>query len=96
MSTALVIRWIERAPDLYEARVTLPDGRDLYVGYVASAAGAVVWRGYVGPGFEPVGAGARDVMQRAVEQRGRESMEGALETVDHAVRGQRIARGGRD
>jgi len=48
MRQDFAIRWIESAPDLFEARVTLPDGHDMYVGYVASASGAVVWRGYVG------------------------------------------------
>jgi hypothetical protein len=31
MSPARAIRWIESAPDLYEARLTLPDGKDVYV-----------------------------------------------------------------
>ncbi len=28
MRTPPVIRWLERAPDLYEARVVLPNGRN--------------------------------------------------------------------
>jgi len=36
MSTPPVIHWIARAPDLHEARVVLPNGRDIYAGYVAA------------------------------------------------------------
>jgi len=39
MSPALAIRWIERSSSLHEARVTLPDGTDAYVGYVAVSPG---------------------------------------------------------
>ncbi len=67
MSTAPVIRWIERSPDLHEARVTLPDG-------------AAVWRGYVGRHFEPVGMGPRVAMQEAVERRALEVLEDREET----------------
>ena len=80
MSTAPVILWIKRSPDLHEARVTLPDGRDLYVGYVASAPGAAVWRGYVGRHFEPVGMGPRVAMQEAVVRRALEVLEDREET----------------
>ncbi len=90
MSTAPVIRWIERSPDLHEARVTLPDGRDLYVGYVATdpgmdlSMGHDVWRGYVGVGFIPVGMGPRDVMRRAVEQRVAEALEQVMDGMEVA------------
>jgi hypothetical protein len=66
---APLIRWIERSPDLHEARVTTDAGADLYAGYVAVTPGADVWRGYVGRGFVPLGVGPREVMQAAVEQR---------------------------
>jgi len=69
MSTAPVIRWIERSPYLHEARVTTANGHDIYAGYVAVTPGAVVWRGYVGRGFIPLGTGPRTEMQAAVEQR---------------------------
>lgn len=63
-----MIPWLERAPDLYEARVVLPHGRDVFTGYIAASLGQGIWRGYVGVGFSPVGVGPRGVMQRAVEQ----------------------------
>lgn len=66
---ALVIRWIERAPDFYEARLTTPDGGVVYLGYIAVTPGAAVWRGYGGRGFEPVGLGPRATMEEAVERR---------------------------
>ncbi len=69
MSTTPPIRWVERGPDLYEARAVLPDGRDAYVGYVAVTSGTALWRGYVGVAFSPLGMGPLIVMQRAVEQR---------------------------
>jgi len=68
MSTTPVIRWIERGPDLLEARAVLPDGRDVYAGYVAASPGQRAWRGYVGSTFSPVGMGPQSVMQRAVAQ----------------------------
>jgi len=68
MSTAIVIHWIERGSDLLEARAVLPDGRDIYAGYVAASPGQSAWRGYVGADFSPVGMGPRGVMQRAVAQ----------------------------
>jgi len=74
MSPALAIRWIERSPSLHEARVTLPDGTDAYVGYVAVSPGEDAWRGYVGSTFVRVGMGPRGVMQRAVEQRAAEAL----------------------
>ncbi len=77
MSTTPTIRWIERAPDLYEARLVMPDGRDVYVGYVAVSPGEVAWRGYVGVGFTPVGRGPQVVVQRVVEQRILEMLEQA-------------------
>jgi len=46
----------------------LPDGRDVYAGYVAASPGQSAWRGYVGSNFSPVGMGPRSVMQRAVAQ----------------------------
>ncbi len=73
-SMSAMIRWIERAPELHEARATLPDGRERYVGYVAMTPGAAVWRGYVGQGFEPVGMGPLGVMRRAVEQHALEAL----------------------
>ena len=79
MSPARVICWIERAPDLFEARLTTPDGGDVYVGYIAVTPGAAVWRGYVDRGFEPVGWGPRAAMQEAVERR-------ALEALGHGKR----------
>ncbi len=69
MSAALATRWIERSPSLHEARVTLPDGTDAYVGYVAVSPGEDAWRGYVGATFVRVGMGPRAVMQRVVAQR---------------------------
>ncbi len=69
MSAAPAIRWIERSPYLHEARVVLPNGHDVYAGYVAASPGQGIWRGYVGVGFSPVGVGPRGVMQRAVELR---------------------------
>ncbi len=77
MSTAPMIHWIARAPDLYEARVMLPNGHDVYAGYVAVTPGADVWRGYVGRGFVPLGMGPRAVMQAAVAQQ-------VMEIVEHA------------
>ncbi len=68
MSTTPTIHWLERAPDLHEARLVMPDGRDVYAGYVAVLPGAAMWRGYVGRGFV-LGQGPLTVMQRAVEQR---------------------------
>jgi hypothetical protein len=68
MSTAIVIHWIERGTDLLEARAVLPDGRDVYAGYVAASPGQSAWRGYVGSNFAPLGMGPRSVMQRAVAQ----------------------------
>jgi len=65
---APLIRWIERSPYLHEARVVLPDGRDVYAGYVAASPGQSAWRGYVGSNFAPLGMGPRSVMQRAVAQ----------------------------
>lgn len=79
MSPARVIRWIERAPDLFEVRLTTPDGGGVYLGYVAVTPGAAVWRGYVGRRFEPVGWGPRAAMQEAVERR-------ALEALGHGKR----------
>jgi len=64
-----MIRWTERGQDLLEAHAVLPDGADLYAGYIAVTPGAAVWRGYVGRGFVPLGVGPRTEMQRAVAQR---------------------------
>jgi len=82
MSAALAIRWIECSPSLHEARVTLPDGTDTYVGYVAVSPGDDVWRGYVGVGFIPVGMGPYNVMRRVVEQRVAEALERTTEVVE--------------
>ncbi len=68
MNAAIVIHWIERGSDLLEARAVLPDGRDIYAGYVAASPGQSAWRGYVGSNFAPLGMGPRSVMQRAVAQ----------------------------
>ncbi len=68
MSTPPAIHWIARAPDLYEARAVLPDGRDVFAGYIAASPGQGIWRGYVGSTFAPLGMGPRSVMQRAVAQ----------------------------
>jgi len=68
MSTTPAIHWIERGSDLLEARAVLPDGRDIYAGYVAASPGQSAWRGYVGSTFAPLGMGPRSVMQRAVAQ----------------------------
>jgi len=68
MNAAIVIHWIERGSDLLEARAMLPDGRDVYAGYVAASPGQSAWRGYVGSNFAPLGMGPRSVMQRAVAQ----------------------------
>ncbi len=67
-----MIHWIERSPYLHEARATTADGADLYGGYVATAPGDDVWRGYVGRGFVPLGMGPLTVMQAAVEQGARD------------------------
>ncbi len=75
MSTTPPIHWTERGPDLIEARAVLPDGRDVYAGYVAASPGQRAWRGYVGSNFSPVGMGPQSVMQRAVEQRVAEMMQ---------------------
>ncbi len=77
MSPTLAIRWIERSPDLHEARATLPDGRERYVGYVAVTPGAAGWRGYVGQDFELVGVGPLEAMRRAVQQRVAEALKQA-------------------
>jgi len=69
-----VIHWIERGSDLLEARAVLPDGRDVYAGYIAVSPGADRWRAYGGYGFSPVGTGAYGVVQRAVEHRVAEIM----------------------
>ncbi len=68
MNAAIVIHWIERGSDLLEARAVLPDGRDIYAGYVAASPGQSAWRGDVGSNFAPLGMGPRMVMQRAVAQ----------------------------
>jgi len=75
MSTTPAIHWIERSPDLHEARVTADDGAVLYAGYVAVTPGADVWRGYVGRGFVPLGMGPRTVMQRAVARQVTEMLQ---------------------
>lgn len=77
MSTTSTIHWTERSPDLLEARAVLPNGRDVFVGYIAASPGEGVWRGYVGVGFSPVGRGPRRVMQHAVEQRVAEILQQA-------------------
>ncbi len=69
MNAAIVIHWIERGSDLLEARAVLPDGRDVYAGYVAASPGQSVWRGYVGSNFAPLGMGPQGVMQQAIAQR---------------------------
>jgi hypothetical protein len=74
MRQDFAIRWIESAPDLFEARLTTPEGKDVYVGYIAVTPGAAVWRGYVGRSFEPVGMGSRAAMQEAVERRALEAL----------------------
>jgi hypothetical protein len=79
MRQNFAIRWIESAPDLFEARLTTPEGKDVYVGYIAVTPGAAVGRGYVGRRFEPVGWGPRAAMQEAVERR-------ALEALGHGKR----------
>jgi len=68
MSTTPAIHWVEHGSDLLEARAVLPDGRDVYAGYVAASPGQSAWRGYVGSNFAPLGMGPRSVMQRAVAQ----------------------------
>ena len=87
LSNAPTIRWIERTPALHEARATLLDGHDVYVGYVATDPGKGlsdnVWRGYVDVGFICVGRGPRDVMRRAVEQHAVEALAQG-ENVHHA------------
>ncbi len=86
-----MIHWVERLPSsLQEARLTLPDGRDLYVGYVAQTPGREEWRGYVGTDFESVGVGSQSVMRRAVEQRVRELLtSGAIAGSDEGREGER-------
>ena len=79
-----MIHWIERSPYLHEARLTAPDGADLYVGYVAVSPGYDDWRGYVGRGFTPVGLGPRTEMQAAVERRVAEIMHHGGEDLHHA------------
>ncbi len=74
MSTTPAIHWLERAPDLYEARVVLPNGHDVYAGYIAVSPGADRWRAYVGYAFFPLGQGPFPVMQRLIEQRVAEIM----------------------
>ena len=81
MSAALATRWIERSPSLHEARVTLPDATDAYVGYVAVSPGDTAWRGYVGHTFTHVGRGPRAAMRWAVEQRVAEALEQVGEKV---------------
>ncbi len=71
-----MIHWIERGPDLLEARAVLPDGRDIYAGYVAASPDQRAWRGYVGSTFSPVGMGPLTVIQHAVAQM-------VAEIVDH-------------
>jgi len=87
MSAALAIRWIERSPSLHEARVTLPDGTDPYVGYVAVMPGDDVWRGYVGVEFIHVGMRPRAVMQRVVAQSVAEALEQAGKKVSSEQHG---------
>jgi len=77
MSHDVGIRWIERSSSLHEARVTLPDGTDAYVGYVAVSPGEDAWRGYVGSTFTRVGMGPHNVMWRVVEQRAAEALKQA-------------------
>ncbi len=81
MSHEPLIRWIERSPYLHEARLTTASGADLYAGYVAVSPGYDGWRGYVGRGFVPLGAGPRTVMQAAVEQGARDILEHRKERV---------------
>jgi hypothetical protein len=78
MSRDSVVRWIERSPYLHEARATLPDGQDVYLGYIAMTPGAAVWRGYVDHDFEPVGLGLPSVLRKAVEQRACEATRGSV------------------
>ena len=79
-----MIHWIERSLYLHEARLTAPDGADLYVGYVAVSPGYDDWRGYVGRGFIPVGLGSRPEMQAAVERRVTEIMQRGGKDLHHA------------
>jgi len=72
MEQGLTTQWREESPSLHAAYVTTVEGRQVYVGYVATSPGCDSWRGYSGVGFVPVGSGPRAVMQAAVEQRGRE------------------------
>jgi hypothetical protein len=80
-----VIHWIARAPDLYEARVVLPNGHDVYAGYIVVSPGADRWRGYVGYEFFPLGQGPFPVMQRLVEQRVAEIMQHGGEDLHHTL-----------
>ncbi len=71
------IQWRQESPYLHAAYVTTPQGRRVYVGYVATGPGDDAWRGYRGVSFTPVGRGPRGVVQAAVEQWGRDLLERA-------------------
>jgi hypothetical protein len=79
-----MMRWIEYSPFLHEARATLPDGHDVYVGYVAVWAGSDDWCGYVGINFTPVGVGPLPAMRRTVEEHMREILEYSKRRVNSA------------
>jgi len=78
------IQWRQESPYLHAAYMTTPQGRRVYVGYVATGPGDDAWHGYMGVSFTPVGRGPRGVVQAAVEQRGRELLAWAREVTESA------------
>ncbi len=75
MERAMGIQWRQESPSLHAAYMTTPQGRNFYLGYVATGPGDDAWRGYMGVSFTPVGRGPCPVVQAAIEQRVRETVE---------------------
>jgi len=84
MERDLGIQWRQESPYLHAAYVTTPQGRKVYVGYVATGPGDDAWRGYLGVSFTPVGRGPRPVVQAAIEQRVRAALERTVEAMEVA------------
>jgi len=82
MADDIMIGWREESPTLHAAYVTTAEGREVYVGYVATTPDCDDWRGYIGADFVPVGSGPRGVMQAAVEQRGQELLAWAWDGME--------------
>jgi len=84
MERAMGIQWRQESPSLHAAYVTTPQGRRVYVGYVATGPGDDAWRGYRGVTFTPVGRGPLAVVQAEIEQRVRAALERTVEAMEVA------------